>query len=195
MFRMSPMGILVEHWRGLSDHRNESNGRPDWSTRVTLLVVPALSGIGAGLLDWTIRPASSNLVAAGALVAALLVAIFVQVATWRTRLDDRAFTHAIDEAATRRAVDATAAHSLAGALLSVLVTGIAAIAGAIGDNRVLTGIAVAVGAYLALLMLIIFHMAFVAYESVSDPAIKDSDDKLLSRQPTVEVPGRDAATR
>src|SRR5689334_7860934 len=127
MFRMSPVGILREHWRGLSDHRNYKNGRPDWPTRVVLLALPLGAGAWAFRDDWTVRTASANLVAAGALLAALLVALFVQFATWRTRLDDRAFTHMTDEAPTRRAVDATAAHSLAGALFSVIATGVAAL--------------------------------------------------------------------
>lgn len=193
MLRLSPFGILWDSWVSLADHRNGRGGRPDWTARVAVILFPVAAGVWAAGENWSIEAFSSNLVAAGGLLAALMISMFVQVAAWRTRLDDRAFTHMVDEAPTRRAVDATAAHSLAGALAAVVATGLCLLGGMLDHNRLLSGLTLAIGVYLALALLITIHMAYVAYQSVSDPTIKDNDDRLLHGEGSsiVYVPGRD----
>lgn len=179
---MSPFVIFVDHWRGLADHRNGTGGRPDWASRVAVLLFPTAGGVLAYGENWSVNDVSSDLVAGGGLLAALMIAVFVQMAAWRTRLDDRAFTHMREEAPTRRAVDATAAHSLSGALAAVIGAGTCIAGGVLGPNRLVAALAAAVGVYVALNLLITFRMAYVAYLSVTDPAIRDSDDRLLTKR-------------
>jgi hypothetical protein len=177
--RLSPFNILGRHWTGLSDHRNYKGGRPDWPTRIVLVVVPVVAGLATYWRNVDISKDVANLIAAGALMAILMMSLFVQLAAWRSRLDDRAFTHLESEAPTRRAVDEASAHSLVGGITSILATAVVVASGILGPNRLVSGLTSALAVYLGLLILVIFHMAWVAYWSLTDDDIRREDDRLL----------------
>lgn len=183
MTRFSPLSILKQHWSGMADHRNHSGGKADWAARIPLVLIPFGCAGTVFWRNWDMSRQAANLLAAGALLAALMLAIFVQLAAWRSRLDDRAFTNLEKEAPTRRAVDEAAAHSLVGGLASIVVTAATVLAGIVGHNRLVSGVIVGVGAYLALLLLIIFHMAWVAYWSMTDGDLRQQDRRLLEPEP------------
>jgi protein-S-isoprenylcysteine O-methyltransferase Ste14 len=148
-----------------------------------LVVVPVAAGFAACWRDVDISKDGADLIAAGALMAALMLALFVQLATWRSRLDDRAVNHLESEAPTRRAVDEAAAHSLVGGITSIVATGVVVAAGILGPNRLVSGLTCLLAVYLGLLILVIFHMAWVAYWSLTDDEIRREDDRLLTRPP------------
>lgn len=177
--RLSPLNILGSHWTGLSDHRNYKGGKPDWPTRFVLVVVP----VGAGALTYwrnlDISKDVANLIAAGALTAAMMMSLFVQLAAWRNRLDDRSFTHLESEAPSRRAVDEASAHSLVGGIASILATAIVVAAGILGHNKFVSALTCALAVYVGILLLVIFHMAWVAYWSLTAGDIRREDDRLL----------------
>jgi hypothetical protein len=177
--RFSPFNILGRHWKGLSDHRNYRGGRPDWPTRIALVVIPIAAGSATYWRNVDISKDVANLIAAGALLAALMMSLFVQLASWRSRLDDRAFTHLESEAPTRRAVDEASAHSLVGGITSIVAATVVVAAGILGPNRFVAGLTCVLAVYLGLLILVIFHMAWVAYWSLTDDDIRREDDRLL----------------
>jgi len=171
--------VWKAHWRGMADHRNGSNAKPERLTRALVYLPPiAMAGVGI-FFNWNLRGTAGSIISGYALIAGVLMALFVQLAVWRMRLDDRADARPTSEAPSRRALNATAAHTLVGAVAAVMAAALAMVLQGLGHNRILSGLAAGAGIYLLALFLLIAHMAFVAYENSTDATVREQDAELL----------------
>ena len=177
--RLSAGKIWRAHWRGIADHRNGKNRAPDRVTRALVYLPPiVMAGIGI-FFNWNLRLTAGSIISGYALIAGVLMALFVQLAVWRMRLDDRAHARATSEAPSRRALDATAAHTLLGAVAAVMAAALAVVLQSLGPNRLLSGLAAGAGTYLLGMFMLIAHMALIAYEGSTDPTVREQDVALL----------------
>ena len=171
--------VWKAHWRGIADLRNGKNAKPDRLTRA-LVYLPPIVIVGVGIFfNWNLRGTAGSVISGYALIAGVLMALFVQLAVWRMRLDDRADARPTSEAPSRRALDATAAHTLVGAVAAVMATALAMILQSVGPNRIVSGLAAGAGTYLLAMFLLIAHMASVAYENSTDVTLREQDSQLL----------------
>lgn len=192
MTPMNPLTVPRVHFASLSDPRNGSGGRPDWTARVVLYGLLAVTTVSAFLLRWDLDAVGEALVGGFALVAGVLVGVFAQLASWRTRLDDRAAFRPRSEAPARRLVDAAVAHALMGVLASVAGAALAVLIG-VGapGSRIWNALAAGIGVYLLAMFIVIVNTAYAAYRSSIDDATRESDEDLLAApRPTIaEVDG------
>ena len=171
--------VWMAHWGGMADHRNGKNAKPDRLTRA-LVYLPPIVVVGVGtFFNWNLRGTAGSIISGYALIAGVLLALFVQLAVWRMRLDDRAYARPISEAPSRRALDATAAHTLVGAVAAVVAAALTTVLQALGPNRILSGLAAGAGTYLFAMFLLIAHMALIAYENSTDATLREQDAELL----------------
>ncbi|GAA4840552.1 hypothetical protein GCM10023221_17860 [Luteimicrobium xylanilyticum] len=171
--------LFARHWQGLSNLQNHSGGAPRWVTRAVLYGAPVMAAGVAIWQSWGVRSVADTLIAAFSLLTGVLIAVFAQIAGWRTRLDDRASDRPVSEAPARRAVDATAAHALVGVVACCLATGTSVLAKVeIPPERVWSGLSVGLALYVALLILLIVGTVFGAYQDNVDPAVREADDDL-----------------
>jgi len=172
--------VWKAHWRGMADHRNGRSAKPDHLTRMLVYLPPIVMG-GVGIrFNWNLRGTAGSIISGYALIAGVLMALFVQLAVWRMRLDDRADARPTSEAPSRRALDATAAHTLVGAVAAVMAAALTMVLQSLGPNRFLSGLAAGAGTYLLAMFLLIAHMALVAYENSTDATIREQDAQLLN---------------
>lgn len=189
MSPMNPMTVPVAHWTSLSDLRNGADGKADWTTRGILYGL-LLGTIGLSFWrDVDLDGIADALVGGYALVAGVLIAVFAQLAAWRTRLDDRAAFRPRSEAPARRLVDAAVAHALVGVLASAIGVGLAVLVGLEAKPvRVWNALAAGFGVYLLALIIIIVNTAYAAYQTSIDEGIRESDEELLRpERPRIEV--------
>jgi hypothetical protein len=182
-FNMGP--LLAGVAKGLRHRANVGTEQPDLVARAVLLGVPVAAGVASWMLGWQIRK-PEVLIAGYSLLAASLLAVFSQLASWRGRLEDRAVRFKVTEGRSRRAVDEAVAHTLMAALgsmlaafLMVILANILPEAGVTQSSvlpwfaSLLTAASVAVGGYLLLTFLIIVNLLWDAYQEAS----KESNEK------------------
>ncbi|MCG2800377.1 MAG: hypothetical protein L6367_17815 [Cellulomonas sp.] len=162
-------------------------------TRVLVYGLPLIAGASCWRLGWDLTDSAGSLIGGFSLVAGILIAVFVQLASWRTRLDDRAKTHLQSEAPARRSVDAAVAHSLVGVLASLLAVVACVVVGAgVAPRPVWAAVAVSLGAFVLAVFVLIVKAVYVSYESNVDADVRHADDQLL-RVPTHVQPAQGMA--
>lgn len=111
--RLLPTSVLRGHWKGLSFYRDKQI-RPDYVTRVVVIVVPF--AVGAAMLLFGGRlMAPAALIAGLSLLAGGLLASFGQLSTLRLRLTERADFEGDGQQTDRDFLDETVAHLLSAA--------------------------------------------------------------------------------
>ncbi|WP_435199501.1 hypothetical protein [Janibacter sp. GS2] len=188
---------LAPLWSAVADgvrHRRVHEDEPrDYGALLILFVPPTLLGLLSLGLGWQIRAADS-LIAGLSLLAAALLAVFVQLSTWRQRLSPGGKPEAVVsyEGPQRRAIDEAAAQTLWASLITVLTAlCLVVIANTVSIDRAgdavaswaqrgLTAAVVALGAYLVLTFLLIVNLLWDAYENARSgpvPAQGDTQDR------------------
>ncbi|GAB3884707.1 hypothetical protein [Terrabacter terrigena] len=169
------VGALLKAQRDSMRRGDVSGDRPDRLAQLVLFGLPLVLAVVAWVRNFELADAGSVLAAFG-LLAATLVALFVQLAAWRLRLNDRARNGYVEvERPAREAIDEATYHTLVGALVS----GAGAVVTVIGSNSAgenkpvagwLASLVVALGASLALHFIIIVNLVFDAYQTARDGA-------------------------
>lgn len=172
--------VVRDHFAGISDPANGAGARPYLFTRVLVYGLPVAVGTAAFVLSWDVRPLSSSLVAAYTLAAGVLIAAFAQIASWRSRLEDRAKDRPRSESPARRALNRAAAHTLVGVLASLLATVLTLFLTLPGEHRLLSAASAAAGVYVLALFLLIVDALYVGYESSRDSGVVETDADLES---------------
>ncbi|OBB25226.1 hypothetical protein A5792_29635 [Mycolicibacterium peregrinum] len=170
--RFNPWPLVSAHWKCLSIDESDNHVRGDWWARLGLLV-PSLTA-GALLLGLDGRLANPGmLLAADALLASGLLAVFAQMSSLRLKLGDRyesGFSHADDD---KDAMDESATHLLFATLLAFVNAGVLVASLAIGQPgaQELTGFPAAVSAalftYMLFLMFMLLPRLLYAYTRVN----------------------------
>lgn len=186
---LGPIDVVTAHWRGLSDLRNGKGRRPDVLARIVVVGVPAALLVAALVFDWGLKAVAASLIGGFALIAGVLIAVFAQLANWRTRLDDRAQFRPNSEAPARRLVDAAVAHTLIGVLASALGAAVAVLIElGVPGTPVWSAIGASVSGYLLVVLLLIVNTSYLAYNANIDPSVRELDEDLSKPDPErVEV--------
>lgn len=156
--RLSPVPVWRAHLDALTKHPTD---RPDWVTRGVLFGVPAVVGVVAYLFDAQLRQPGA-LLAGAALLAGTLFASFGQLASFRGRLADSLDTSQV----AFDALDETVAHVLMAvyvAITAAAVLGAATSLSAGPVRGVFAALALALGVWLLLLVLLITPRLYQAY--------------------------------
>jgi hypothetical protein len=167
--RFSARHIWNAHFKGLKNRNfgGTAAGVADVFARAVLYGAPVALAALAYWRGATIAAVDGLLVAAGVLAGGLFMA-FTQVAAWRDRYTERWSRRETSEKPQRYSLDETVAHILMAtygcfALLVIVLVG-ANFANDDGDLvGVFSALAIAVGAYIVLLMLIILPKLYTAY--------------------------------
>lgn len=161
--RLSPKAVWRAHLRGLTKH---PTGSPDVFARAAVYGLPVLVSVLAYALDAQLRQAGV-LLAAASLLAGTLLASFGQLATLRGKVSERLEVRRV----ALDALDETTAHVLMAVysailLAAVLGTATSLTAGAVCG--VAAAVALGLGAWLLLLVLLIIPRLYQAYTYAFD---------------------------
>jgi hypothetical protein len=172
--RFNPSDIIVAHLKGLRNRRYD-RARPlgvaDRTARVLLYVLPLAGAAAMIIWDGVLAGPDGLLAAAGVLTGAFFMG-FSQVAGWRERFTERRNAREASEVHQRDSLDEVIAHLLmaiyaTAALLVDVVVGL----NLADDKGNLTGIpaaiAVAIGMYIILLLLVILPKLYTAYAGIN----------------------------
>lgn len=163
---------LIKNQLSLMTDRSTEVDRPDWAARAILSCLPLAAGVATVVLDWSIED-PGGLLAGFGILAATLIALFVQLAAWRLRLTDRESVYGEVERRYRDSVDEASYHTLGGSLVAAA----GAVAVVVGTNvegrdKALHGLTAAVpialGVLLVLLFLLIVNLSMDAYDSARE---------------------------
>lgn len=175
--RFSLIPLATEAWGSLRRRASRGHELRDWPAILTLIILPVIAATAVVWQQWTIQNPES-LVAGLSLLAAALLAVVPQFASWRQRLTER--SKAV-EGVARRKIDEAVTHTLLGVVLSV---GIAFLAVILANSRYTTpygdksmllpwvevgagAITAAGGTYLVLTILLIVNLLFDAYQDAN----------------------------
>lgn len=153
--RLSPLVVWSAHLDGLTKHPTT---RPDRLTRVVLVVGPLAVAVVTWVFGAQLRQPGA-LLAAASLLAGTLLASFGQLATLRGRLTDRPDTRAV-------ALDETVAHVLTAVYAAVATAAVLGVATTLSAGAVtgwLAAVALGLGSWLLLLVLLITPRLYQAY--------------------------------
>ncbi len=161
--RLSPKAVWRAHLRGLTKH---PTGAPDTSARAAVYGLPVLATVLAFVLEAKLRQAGV-LLAGASLLAGTLLASFGQLATLRGKVSDRLQVRRV----ALDALDETTAHVLMAVYAAVLLaatlgTATSLSAGAVGG--VAAALALGLGAWLLLLVLLVVPRLYQAYTYAFD---------------------------
>lgn len=179
-FSLGP--ILAEALGGLRHRRVHEDEPRDWGALILLLGVPLGLGFLSAVLGWRIRSADS-LLAGFALLAGVLLTVFVQISVWRERLrpDGKHEALALYEGPPRRSADEAAAHTLLASVLSIVGAVVLVVLDNVSQPApdgvvvipwvaiVLTAFMVGLSAYLVLTFILIVNLLFDAYQVAQGP--------------------------
>lgn len=170
--RFSPMPLVLAHWKCLSVDVDGSKTKPDWLARSVLLILSAGAGTATILLGGTLANAGA-LLAADALLASSLLAVFAQITSLRMKFSDRYESGLPDSDTDKDAMDESATHLLFAAMLAFVNAAVlaAGVAFAPPSELRLAGPLAAVSAslfvYQALLLVMLLPRLLHAYTTVN----------------------------
>lgn len=192
--RFNPGPLIVRAFNEMRRRSQIGEEPPDRLSRLILIALPLIMGFTSWWFAWSVRSADS-MVAGFSLLAAALLAVVPQLASWRQRLSDR---NRASEGVARRKLDEAVANTLVGVLASIALALVSVILANIvipsspsaGDAaypevaRLLTASLVAGGTYLGLVILLVVNLLFDAYTDASadsqshhdTPRWQDHDD-------------------
>ncbi len=174
--RLDPSNVWSAHLKGLTKHPTNA---PDNVTRAVLWGVPTIVLIATWLLHAQLRQPAA-LLAGSSLLAGTLLASFGQLATLRGRLTDKVEVPQV----ARDALDETAAHVLVAVYAAVLTAGVLGVATSLSAGSV-TGLAAALalaaGAWLLLLVLLVVPRLYQAYTYAYE--VRDDLNGFVGREP------------
>lgn len=174
--RLNPWPLLAAHYKCLTIDRQTEDGSvvtdPDWVARMGLLV-PSLAAGGLMIAFGGRLANAGSLLAADALLASSLLAVFAQISNLRLKLGDRfkeGFAQADDD---KDAMDESATHLLFAVMVAFVNAAILVAALAFAPptttvvDGVLGGVSAALFVYTLLLLLMLLPRMLYAYTTVN----------------------------
>lgn len=176
--RFNPFPLLLDAWGAIRVRATVGHEHRDWAALVVLGLLPLGLGFWSVWSNWVIRD-SSSLIAGFSLMAASLVAVIPQLASWRQRLTDK---NSRVDGVGRRKLDEAVSHTLVGVVASIILAVLAVVLSNIvtpsqdGTDprialpwaaRLITGGLVGGGAYLILTLLLVVNLLFDAYRDAN----------------------------
>jgi hypothetical protein len=170
-FNLGP--LLIAHWKCLSYETSDGVTKGDWPARLGLLVPALAAGIALPAFHGSLSNVGS-LLAADALLASSLLAVFAQISTLRVKYSDRYQGGLPLTDTDKDAMDESATHLLFAVMLAFVNASVLVVAlawSSDGGSRItgpLAGISTALFVYMALLLLMLLPRLLHAYTTVND---------------------------